>query len=420
MTNVDYQSFDDLLMNSTSRPSIAHGLQPVGFAYAIYDAGTAPAISKHQSALGIRAPGNKVWSNHSVKESDSMSKTVTTGIFMHQLSKVPDVHTAFSAYVNAAPADKAAKHDAWKARVDHYLERTIAHYLPGISGTNTDWTAFPAAQKIRIKDLLLHTSGLSVTVGSDGNLVSAGGDDWVTIEGDLQHWHLARYQDVQTNSQYSNTNFALFRYIIPFFHLIAVQGMSEHDAHLQFHGDWTARNSQFAERYRQLGRSTVFGSLSDPRPDVFPFGEDVWYFPPGGSGTPWDITNSQPDWSIIAGAWGWKMSAHQYAHALAGIVSGETTPAAYWNVMKTTMNAGNGGLGLYHVPSAHPSIGEYRTHDGGDGQGAAAGGGVWYEWDDKVFVFFQNSPFLPPSSGSTDDGYRLFLAFDHALANSII
>ena len=51
-------------------------------------------------------------------------------------------------------------------------------------------------------------------------------------------------------------------------------------------------------------------------------------------------------------------------------------------------------LVLVDVPQS--SIGEYRTHDGGDGQGAAAGGGVWYEWDDKVFVFFQNSPFLPP------------------------
>ena len=77
-------------MDSTSVLSIKHGLEPAGFSYAVYGAGDAVPHLKIENAWGVRDLNNDPLTTSSVRECDSMSKTLTAMIMMHQISEVPD------------------------------------------------------------------------------------------------------------------------------------------------------------------------------------------------------------------------------------------------------------------------------------------------------------------------------------------
>src|ERR1700744_284588 len=243
MTKIDWKKFDHLLMDSTSAPSIKHGLQPAGFSYAAYEAGTGTTPFGIENAWGIRDPSHHPLTNGSVHECDSMSKTLTALSMMYQISLVPDVSDAYKAYQAANGQQKDAKRQTWQDRVEHYLDQKIANYVLRSSGDSTDWSALPAVSTIRIKDLMMHTSGLSVHDVHGSPQVVGGGDDWSSIQKDLVAWSDAHYQSAQTHVPvfYSNTNFALLRYVIGLFNLITVCGVSPHEAHGEFHGTWIER-----------------------------------------------------------------------------------------------------------------------------------------------------------------------------------
>jgi hypothetical protein len=424
--SIHADSFDDILMRSTTAHSITRDLLPVGFTYAIYSARDAAPKLIQEGAYGVALPSGAAMTVRSRKECDSMSKTISAASILQQVSLVPDVRAAFDDYRSASAAHKDAKRQAWSDRAHHWLNRPIARFVPGVSGDDTDWSAFDSASAITIKDLLCHTSGLSLTASGGGYKVDGGGDDWATIQHDLGHWSTAKHDAARASTDlfYSNTNFALLRYVIAFFNLIAVCGLSDHDAHHQITGTWDERDRGLGALYRNIAQVGIFGNVADPRPDVEPTDHDVWYFSADRSAS-LDISHCVPEWLTMCGAWGWKLTARQYAHAMASLVSGQTLPTEYWDLMTDMVDSTPAryafGTGIAY--SAHSEIGTYYSHNGGDGDGRASGGGVWFEWDHKVFVLYINSPFSGDfgvrADGSDHTGDYLFRAFDDALANSL-
>jgi hypothetical protein len=104
MTHVDWQKFDQVLMNS-----VQHDLKPAGFSYAVFGAGGPKPDFKIDNVWGIRDLAHDPLTNTSVRECDSMSKTLTALSMMYQISLVPDVRTAYQAYETANSAQKDAK-----------------------------------------------------------------------------------------------------------------------------------------------------------------------------------------------------------------------------------------------------------------------------------------------------------------------
>lgn len=392
-----------------------------------------------------------------------MSKTLTAASMMYQISLAPIVREAYAALVSAStPAQIDRRRQDWLQAVNYYLDLPICLYMPFIAVDGTSWQFdFAATQTIRIRDLLQHTSGLSLMPDSEhpGFFKSSGGfTDSPSIQDEFRNWTISDYSTARTTTTfsgqnfYSSTNYSLLRYVIALFNLMTVCGLSENDANLAIsHAaasspvyNWSLLDQVYGNLYGALTAVPLFSPLVAPRPSLVPFGNEVEYFSN-------NTTDGQVAWAVMhdplnipvnAGAWGWKMSCRAYAHTIALLASGRTLPIEYWQLMVDAITDGSSpgnqyGFGVYHVapvanepgPSSLAPVapivqqfGPYLSHNGGaeTPDPYRSGDGQWYIWRNSIWTVMQNSPYISPFGGGTsfaDDpsGAWARFAFDRSL-----
>src|ERR1043166_750260 len=375
---------------------------PYGFGYVLYhvpSAGAAPRLVKSNQLGHYKPSSTHAYSVHTVKDTSSVSKSISGFSMMKLISLVPDVSQAHHTMVTTG---SAAATTAWRALVDHYYNLPITALLPSPPSGGTDWENIrssaadghhhPAAN-IRISDLLGHRSGLAFKSNGKPILDSHGngidGDDYSSIERCLNDWTKAAYEEAQTTTalQYANANFAMMRYVIAAFYARHVHSPASTATHI-------GNNATLSASYVSLTQQHLFpSSVLSSTPDCSPWGsERSWFASIGPNRTFVDWMNTQSSWPIVSGAQGWKMSVHQLGYFMASITSGRIFPIEYWQYLLdqiATLPAGyTAGMGVSN--GFYTGIPLYG-HNGGDGDGHAESSTWWLAFDDYVLAMMCNS-----------------------------
>jgi CubicO group peptidase (beta-lactamase class C family) len=201
------------------------------------------------------------------------------------------------------------------------VKDSIAPYLP------PTWQLGPGVSAITFEQLLTQTSGIRVPTGADdirysGLKALMGQTIDPAYKADCYQDYQRRLQGEQGVKCYTNTNFALFRIIIPY---LWHRGNPEYPsllALLNLPPDQyeTALESLTAKDYLAY-LNTVYGP-SIPITCTPPGGAKMlaYIYPGGASGSDWD------DWRLACGAGGIQLSADQMATFLANLAKGAYLP----------------------------------------------------------------------------------------------
>lgn len=235
------------------------------------------------------------------------------------------------------------------------VDDAIAPWLP------SSWALGPNVDTMTFRELLTHTAGIRVAYQPNDY---AGVRDALALGVDL---------DDRGVAQYSNTNFAVFRMLIP-----ALDGWTE--------ADGSDPATDYAIAYRDYVIDNVFAPALHPDVGVTPQPDSTLYYP----APPVDVPGYLPGDSLLtAAAQGWQISVEDLLAVISFWELGTILPETQVQQMKDQL------LGCYAGSARNAT---YYTHNGAEYWGVADGltaedHTVWYAFDNGVqVVVFANSP----------------------------